>query len=144
MVKYRQVKCLLDKCRHDSWHLVLESWLGSLIKIGSVIAEILLIWTNIEPQSSLLTSWHLLFTQQAPIRHLLDTFKTHSGHPPNTLYNLIFLYSFYRVLCTQNNQLELTVSTQKSPLKNTHWVLRYWVKHPKFEGLVWLSEFGYI
>ena len=37
-------------------------------------------------------------------------------------------YSEYRVHGTQNNRLELSVSMQKSILKNIHWVLRYWQK----------------
>ena len=36
--------------------------------------------------------------------------------------------SDYRLHGTQNDRLELTVSTQKSFLKNMHWVLRYWPK----------------
>ena len=39
--------------------------------------------------------------------------------------------SVYKVHGTQNNRLELTVSTQQSVLKNLHRVPRYWQKHPK-------------
>ena len=39
--------------------------------------------------------------------------------------------SDYRVHGTQNDRLELTVSTQKSVLKNMHWVQRYHQKRPK-------------
>ena len=37
----------------------------------------------------------------------------------------------YGVYGIQNDQLEPTVSTQKSVLKNMHRVPRYWLKHPK-------------
>ena len=39
-----------DKCYRDSWHLlkiVQGSYPKSLVKIGSVTAKILLIWTNV-------------------------------------------------------------------------------------------------
>ena len=42
--------CGLDKCHHDSWHLwkiVPGTYLESLVKIGSVTAEIFVIWTNV-------------------------------------------------------------------------------------------------
>ena len=44
MDKFHQVKCCPDKCQCDNWHLlkiVPESWFGSLVKIGSVTADIL-------------------------------------------------------------------------------------------------------
>ena len=41
------------------------------------------------------------------------------------------IYSVYRVHGTQNDRLELTVSTQKSVLKNMHRVLKYLPKCPK-------------
>ena len=37
----------------------------------------------------------------------------------------------FRAHVTQNNRLELRVSTQKSVLNNIHRVPRYWLKHPK-------------
>ena len=40
------------------------------------------------------------------------------------LYNSKKNCSVYKVYGTQNNRLELTVSTQKSVLKNMHWVSR--------------------
>ena len=50
MYKCRQDICCMDKCYRDSWHLlkmVQESYFQSLDKIGSVTAEIFLIWTNV-------------------------------------------------------------------------------------------------
>ena len=41
--------------------------------------------------------------------------------------------SDYRLHGTQNDRLELTVSTQKSVLKNMHWGLRYWPKRAQIE-----------
>ena len=43
-------KCLPDKCNHNSWHLaktVPGTYLQSLFNIGSVTADIFLIWTNV-------------------------------------------------------------------------------------------------
>ena len=39
-----------------------------------------------------------------------------------------YFFHVYRVHGTQNDRLELTVSTQKSVLKNMHRVPRYWPK----------------
>ena len=50
MDKCCQDKCCLDKCHCDSSHLlkiVPETYLKSLVKFGSVTAEIFLIWTNV-------------------------------------------------------------------------------------------------
>ena len=48
--KFRQDKCCLDKCYHDSWHLlkmVPGTYFLSLVKLRLVTAEIFLIWTNV-------------------------------------------------------------------------------------------------
>ena len=50
MGKYRQGKCCLDKCHSDSrnwFKMVPRTYLYSLVKIGPVTTEILLIWTNV-------------------------------------------------------------------------------------------------
>ena len=60
--KCRQVTYCLDKFHHDSWHLlqmVPESWLWSLVKIGFVTAEILLIWTNVARTNVAWTNVHI-------------------------------------------------------------------------------------
>ena len=60
--KSLQVTCCLDKFHHDSWHLlqiVPKSWLWSLVKIGSVTAEILLIWTNVARTNVAWTNIHI-------------------------------------------------------------------------------------
>ena len=50
MDKCHQAKYCLDKCHHDSWHLlkiVSGIYLWILVKILTVTAEIFLIWTNV-------------------------------------------------------------------------------------------------
>ena len=50
MDKYHQEKCCLEKCYPDIWYPVKmahETYLQSLVKIGKVTAEILLIWTYV-------------------------------------------------------------------------------------------------
>ena len=62
MDKCHQVKCYLGKSHRDSWHLlkmVLKSRLWSLLKIGSVTAEILLIRTNVARPNVAWTTVHL-------------------------------------------------------------------------------------
>ena len=51
----------------------------------------------------------------------------------NPLYDSKFFCSVYRVHGTQNDGHELTVSTQKSVLKNIHVDLRYEQKYVKIE-----------
>ena len=51
MDKCRLDKCCLDKCHRDSWdvlRMVPQTYVQSLVKIGSVTAEIFPIWTNVE------------------------------------------------------------------------------------------------
>ena len=50
---------------------------------------------------------------------------------PGPLYNWKKKSSDYRLHGTQNDRLELTVSTQKSVLKNMYWVPRYYQKVSK-------------
>ena len=67
--KSRQVTCCLDKFHHDSWHLlqmVPKSWLWSLVKIGSVTAEILLIWTNVARTNVAWTNFYLTIVLDCP------------------------------------------------------------------------------
>ena len=50
MDKCHKDKGCLDKCHHVMWNLlkmVQGTYLYSLVKIGSVTAEIFLIWTNV-------------------------------------------------------------------------------------------------
>ena len=55
-----------------------------------------------------------------------------------------FFCFVYRLHGTQNERLELTVSMQKSVLKNTYRVLRYCQNVSKYEGLVWRPQFGHV
>ena len=54
-----------------------------------------------------------------------------------TFYNSKNVCLVYRIYGTQNNQLELTVSAQKSVLKNMHWLLTYQPKCPTFYKFGW-------
>ena len=49
MDKCHQDICCLYKCHLESWHLLkfVTGTLPSLVKIGSIAAEIMLIWTNV-------------------------------------------------------------------------------------------------
>ena len=64
-----------------------------------------------------------------------------------TPYNPNFFCSFHRVFVTQNDWLELTVSTKKSVLKNMHWVPRYYQKsfqnQPSKPNQQTLTHFGW-
>ena len=58
--KCQQGICCLDKCHHNSWHLlnmVPTSYLKSLVKIESVTTEIFLLWTNVTRTNVACDSW---------------------------------------------------------------------------------------
>ena len=62
---YCRDKCCLDKCHHGSWNLfkrIPGTYLEGFIKIGSVTADIFLIWTNIVRTNVAWTNAEILLT----------------------------------------------------------------------------------